>query len=249
MSKYSEDNFWQTIWEFLPGITKFLSVLGVIFVLFNVFTLAFEDSNKATREVSTSDVFLQKSYNNTVGNKNAKVKLVYFVDYQCPACKGNHPVMNDIRNSYQDRVEFIYKHFPLESIHPYAIPAAKGVQAAGKQGKYKEFEEKVFALQDTGLTASVLEEVAKDLGLDITRWNNDRNSREIANQISFDKEDLTDAAFPKSTKNNKEKAAGNLKDIGTPISVLYKNGQVIDWWTGGLPAQELKNTLDNALKS
>ncbi len=245
MNKY-EDNFWLVLWQYLPSITKALSVvvlIGSVFSLFSAF------GGKSTPiDGGTFDISLQKKYNATLGNMKSSLVLVYLVDYQCPACKGNNPSMQTVKKEYGDKVGFVYKHFPLESLHPYARNAAKSVQAAGKQGKFFEFGDKVFDNQEKGLSNSTMENIAKELNLDINKFNDDRNSTEISKQIEADQDDLKQIELPANVKGD-SKASGSLEKIGTPISILYKDNKITDWWTGGLGADtELKKKIDNALQ-
>jgi protein-disulfide isomerase len=252
MASNYEENFWDTIWNFLPGLTKFFSILVIVGLVFNIFTLAVTKS-EVVLDSGNFDVSIQRSYNFIAGNKDSKVKLLYFIDYQCPACRGNQPVMNQVKSQYSERVGFVYKHFPLKTIHIYAETLANGVQAAGKQNKYKEFSDKVFDLQDGNkYSVSSLEEVARDVGLNVEQWNKDRNSDEVLQQVKNDTKDLEGVELS-TNSNGASKPANSLsssdsQSLGTPTSILYKDGKVIDWWTGGLPAAELQGKLDNALK-
>jgi len=249
MNSQYEQSFTQTIWQFLPGILKGLSVLAILSVAFNVFSFSSNQSgDNAKIDADTKTSFpLQRTYNPVFGKKDASVKLIYFVDYQCPACKANAPAIKEIKPNYQDKIEIVYKNFPITQIHPYAKSTAEATQAAIKQDKFFEFTDKIYDLQDVGLTSSNLENLAKQQGLDVGKWNNDRNSREIALQVELDKKDLEKIELPKSSKGI-EKKANSLDNIGTPISVLFKDGQVFDWWTGGISIADLNSRLDGALK-
>jgi protein-disulfide isomerase len=245
MNKY-EDNFWAVLWQFLPGIVKSFSVIVIIAGVFSFVNL----SNTAGATKPQSAVFaipLQKSYNTTLGNMESNVKIVYFVDYQCPACKGNNPTMQSIKKDYATKVGFIYKHFPLESRHPYAKNAAKAVQAAGIQGKFFEFGDKVFDNQEKGLSNSTMENIAKELNLNLNKFNDERSSTLLDDQVKADLSDLQQTELPKNSKGD-SKAAGVVDTIGTPTTILYKDNQIKDWWTGGLAEDVFKARLDEALK-
>jgi protein-disulfide isomerase len=74
-------------------------------------------------------------------------------------------------------VNFVYKQFPLTAIHPNAMPAAKAVVAAGKQGKFWEMHDIVFAnMRELG--PDKLKEYAGKVGVDVPRWEKDMNSPE-----------------------------------------------------------------------
>ncbi|MFT5849352.1 MAG: protein-disulfide isomerase [Patiriisocius sp.] len=81
------------------------------------------------------------------GNAEATVTLTEYSDFQCPACGQFFPVIQDIMAEHGDSIAFEYKHFPLLSIHPFAVPAAKAAEAAGQQGKFFEMHDKLFENQ------------------------------------------------------------------------------------------------------
>ncbi|PIU03351.1 hypothetical protein COT44_03980 [Candidatus Shapirobacteria bacterium CG08_land_8_20_14_0_20_39_18] len=81
------------------------------------------------------------------GPANAKVTLVKFSDFQCPACLAAYPVIEQILQAYPNQIRFVYKQFPLTSIHPYAQKAAEASLCANAQGKFWEYYDKVFNLE------------------------------------------------------------------------------------------------------
>ncbi len=81
------------------------------------------------------------------GPDDAKVKLVEFSDFQCPYCQVFQKTMNEIIKEYGDRVQFVFKNLPLESIHPKAKSAAMAAECANEQGKFIEYGDKLFANQ------------------------------------------------------------------------------------------------------
>jgi protein-disulfide isomerase len=82
------------------------------------------------------------------GPESAAVTLVEFGDYQCPSCAAYHPVVKEILNRYPTQVRLEFHHFPLISIHPNAMAAAKAVEAAGEQGHYWEMHDAIFEYQN-----------------------------------------------------------------------------------------------------
>jgi protein-disulfide isomerase len=134
-----------------------------------------------------------KIYTFTVGDspvkgpKDAKVQIVEFSDYQCPFCGQANTLIDQVLAANPD-VSFVYKQFPLTSIHPNALPASKAALAAGKQGKYWEMHELLFKNQ-RALGADQLKDYAKQIGLDVPKWEKDMNSPEIASQISTEQKE------------------------------------------------------------
>jgi protein-disulfide isomerase len=82
------------------------------------------------------------------GPENAEVTLVEFGDYQCPSCGAYHPFVKEILNRYPTQVRLEFHHFPLISIHPNSMAAAKAVEAAGEQGHYWEMHDAIFEHQN-----------------------------------------------------------------------------------------------------
>lgn len=84
------------------------------------------------------------------GPADAKVTLVEFSDFQCPACISAYPVVKQVLAAYPNQIRFVFKEFPLNQIHPYAQKAAEASLCANAQGKFWEFHDKVFTLESSG---------------------------------------------------------------------------------------------------
>ncbi len=123
----------------------------------------------------------------TKGTSTAKVKITEYADFQCPACAAMAPTVADLLAKYPNDIELTFKHFPLTQIHPRALLAAKASEAAGKQGKFFEMHDKLFAGQSTWASNSKAEEIfvgyAAELGLDIEKFKTDLKNDEIAAKI------------------------------------------------------------------
>lgn len=81
------------------------------------------------------------------GAKN-NVMVVEYADAQCPFCVRFHPTITNVMSEYNDRVGFVYRHFPLTQIHPNAVPYAVAIECAGNlkgEGAYFGFIDKLFA--------------------------------------------------------------------------------------------------------
>ncbi|MFL5383034.1 MAG: DsbA family protein [Longimicrobiaceae bacterium] len=84
-----------------------------------------------------------------LGRRDAPVRIVEFSDFQCPFCARTHPVLEAVRRKHPDRVAVLYRHFPLDAIHPHARPAAAASECAGEQGRFGEFASLLYAQQDS----------------------------------------------------------------------------------------------------
>lgn len=122
------------------------------------------------------------------GNEAATVTLTEYSDFQCPACAAFYPVVKTLVEQYGDQIKFEYKHFPLISIHPYAVPAAKAAEAAGQQGKFYEMHDMLFENQTTWSAASnpvrYFEGYASELGLDVELFKRHYKASLIEDKIN-----------------------------------------------------------------
>jgi protein-disulfide isomerase len=119
-----------------------------------------------------------------LGDRNAKIMIIVFSDYQCPFSKRGAETTMALVQKYGRNISYVYKNLPL-GFHDQAMPSAKAATAAGKQGKYYEFHDKLFENQDK-LGEPLYTQIAKDLGLDINKFNTDRNSPEVEALVKAD---------------------------------------------------------------
>lgn len=108
---------------------------------------------------------LVRPENPTLGPVDAKVTIVEFADFQCPFCHDSYPVIRSLMVRYGDRVRFVYRHFPVSSIHEYAQSAAEASVCAAAQGKFWPYHDRLFQNQSQ-LDATNLERYAAQVGLD-----------------------------------------------------------------------------------
>ena len=111
----------------------------------------------------------------TKGNPEAEVVVVKFSDFECPFCAVAAGHMKDFVEERNEEVLYVYKHLPLKSIHPEAEPASKASWAAAQQEQFWLFHNGLFANQDR-LGEDLYVELAEQIGLDMERFNRDRNS-------------------------------------------------------------------------
>lgn len=81
------------------------------------------------------------------GNPAAAATVVEYGDFQCPACASYHPILRQLEAELGDRVRIVFRHFPLEQVHPQARAAAIAAEAAGRQGKFWEMHDLLFERQ------------------------------------------------------------------------------------------------------
>jgi len=171
------------------------------------------------------------------GNPDAPVKIVEFSDLECPFCKNFHQTMLQVMDEYGNdgRVAWVYRHLPLEQIHPKARREAEASECAAKLGgndAFWRYVDKIFEITpaNNGLDLAQLPKIAQDLGLDRGAFEACLESGEFAQKIS---DQMQDAA-----------AAGAQ---GTPYSlIITKDGKSVPI-NGALPYQSVKAMIDQAL--
>ncbi len=93
--------------------------------------------------------------------------------------------MDQVLKAYPNDVKFVYKEFPLVTIHQNALNASKAAVAAQKQGKFWEMHDKLFANQ-RALSLDNIKQYAQQIGLDMTKFEQDMNSPEVQKAIDED---------------------------------------------------------------
>jgi protein-disulfide isomerase len=123
-----------------------------------------------------------------------KITLVVFSDFQCPACKSlEDGYLIRAREVYNDQLNLVYRHFPLDTIHPYARMAAWASEAAKEEGKFWEYHDLLFENQTawSGLTSKeavrdAFIEYALELDIDKDNFIEKMESEEIKKRVSDD---------------------------------------------------------------
>lgn len=82
-----------------------------------------------------------------LGPANAPVTVVEFADFQCPYCGSAELIVKQIISQYPEEVKFVYRHFPLTSIHPHALQAARASECASAHAKFWEMHDLIFSQQ------------------------------------------------------------------------------------------------------
>ena len=103
------------------------------------------------------------------GSRDAQVTLVEYGDFQCPYCARAHAALTELMQQHGERVALVYRHLPLNDLHPLAAPAAQAAEAAGAQGKFWEMHDALFENQGM-LDEAALPALASGLGLDAQRF-------------------------------------------------------------------------------
>lgn len=163
-----------------------------------------------------------------LGAKNAKVTLIEYSDFECPFCQRFYPTIKELLKSYPNDVRFVYRHFPLNSIHPNAQKAAEATECAAKLGGNDAFfklHDKIFE-RSPDIGPSVLVTLAKEIGLKEADFKSCLDSGEMAAKVNQDMQDGTSAGVS-----------------GTPAT--FVNGKLT---SGAVPIETLKTAIEAELK-
>lgn len=130
---------------------------------------------------------------NVKGATESAITIVEFSDFQCPACKAAEPLISQVVEQYPNDVRLVYRHFPLNSIHPYAQMAGYASEVAADEGLFWEYHDKLFEQQlvwsQMG-SASEVEDAfvtyAGELGIDTDSFREKIASQEIKDRVLQD---------------------------------------------------------------
>jgi protein-disulfide isomerase len=98
------------------------------------------------------------------GDEHAPITLVEYGDYECPHCRQAHPIVKRVQKHFGKRLKFVYRHFPLNEIHPNAEAAAESAEFAAAHERFWEMHDGIFENQ-RALGLPLLAELAESLGL------------------------------------------------------------------------------------
>lgn len=247
ISYQKEENFAQVIWEFLPGILKFLSFMALVGILIVGGQTFLNVTDTVEGYVFQPNLIRESTP--VYGPEDAKITVVIASDFQCPACAYYDSIFRVVEKDYVDKVKFAYKDYPIEGLHPYAWDLAKGGKAANKQGKFLEFSNLAFDNQDNlnSEGKSVIETWAKQIeGLDVDKWNIDRNTMETERQIQFSLTDLEQINLP-LRPNSRGMTKPSGQSLGTPTTIIMQGEEVLDWWTGAIDDATIRSAIDAQL--
>ncbi len=165
------------------------------------------------------------------GNKDSQVVVFEYGDFQCPSCGGAFPQLKTIKETYKDQIAFVFRNFPLTTIHPNALSASTSAEAAGLQGKFWEMHDALYLNQDSWTNAStsdrnnIFEDYAKSVGVNVTQYNTDLTSKKVADKISRDRAlgnkigvDSTPSVFIGSDKMNSDVISNLVQGDGSKLT-------------------------------
>lgn len=166
----------------------------------------------------------------SLGNADAKVQLIEYADFQCPACKAADPLIKQLLAEYPTQVRFAYRYFPLKTIHTTAMISAAAAEAASMQGKFWEMKTLLYTNQEAWAGQQNADQIfvgyAQQLNLDTAKFRQDMYSDAVQKKVQADYDE-----------------AGRLKLDHTPTFVV--DGQVV---ANPSSYEGYKQLIENKLK-
>ena len=170
------------------------------------------------------------------GNKNAQLTWIEYSDFECPFCKRFHPSMLQMMKDYGDKIKWVYRHYPL-SFHQNASKEAEASDCANEIGGNEAFWKYADAILErttsngTGFSLDALVPLAKELGLNESKFKNCLDSGKYAAHVQQD-------------ENGGQSAGVN----GTPGSFLIGKDGKAQFISGALPYEQIKAAIDAQLR-
>ena len=187
-----------------------------------------EERLRAERKISVAYEPFRVQLNNdkapTLGKSDAPITLVEFSDFQCPYCQATVPTLKQVEKKYGDKVQIVYRQFPL-NIHPFAPKAAEASLCANEYGKFWEMHDAMFSDQNK-LSVSDLKETARRVGIDGKKFDGCLDAGRYVEQVQ-----------------NDQKEGLRLGVNGTPA--MYINGRAVEG--GAVPFTKLEALIEKEL--
>src|SRR3989344_3467306 len=185
--------------------------------------------------VNTSSKTPISKEDHILGNPKAEIVIVEYSDTECPFCKVFHQTMHQVVNKSEGKVAWVYKHYPIEGLHPKAPLEAEATECAWEQGGntvFWEYIDEVFLRTESNnkLDLAELPKIAESLGLDVGKFNSCVDSGKYKEKVQSDISE------------------GNLRGVrGTPSSFILKNGSVVGTIPGAQSFEGVMAQLETLL--
>ena len=215
-----------TIW-FIVGFIVLVTAGAIIAGAYSSGTTSSLNSSTASSTFVATTVPAISAADWSEGNPNAKVSLIEYGDFECPACGEYSPIVQQLVQNYSSTVRFVFRNFPLYTIHPFAGISAQAAETAGLEGgaaKYWAMNNLLYAKQsewslNSALTSQqvlsqYLDGYAQSIGLNVNTFNNDINATSVMQKIQADANSGTAAQIDHTPT-----FFVNLKQIPNPTSL------------------------------
>ncbi len=233
-----------------PAQTNNLSVpIAIVIAGVHIAGAVYYSAGKSTRSVTQPQQVQQQvaaqagkvkpvdlDTDHILGDKNAKVFVIEYSDFECPFCKRFQPTMQQLLSQYQGKVAWVYRHFPL-SFHQNAQKEAEASECANELGgndAFWKYADKIFertTSNGTGFPLNGLVPLAKEIGLDETKFKSCLDSGKYAQHVQQDEQEGQTAGV-----------------TGTPGNIVWTKDGKPQLVEGAVPLSSLKIVVDQALK-
>lgn len=122
------------------------------------------------------------------GRADAPLTLVEYGDFECPFCSRATGSIDEVREYFGDELRYVWRHLPLERVHPRAVDAARASEAAALQGKFFDLAVRMFEFQDY-LEWQHIYRYADQVGCDIAQFDEDLHSSRVLHRVDDDAQD------------------------------------------------------------
>jgi protein-disulfide isomerase len=174
---------------------KFWIVIGVIIVVFGGILIF--NGNKTTNKTGGT------ATNHVEGKGSTGVRLIEYGDYECPYCEEYFPIVKQVAALYNTQIYFQFRNLPLTQIHPNAFAGARAAEAASLQGEFWQMHDLLYENQSQWVSSSnpqsYFDIYAKQLGVNMTEFNNDFAGTQVNNTIQADISAFSKTGQPEAT--------------------------------------------------
>ena len=193
--------------------------------------------NAAPQLGSAGDVDKLKEEDHVRGERNARILLIEYSDLECPFCKRFHPTAQQVVDTYDGQVAWVYRHFPLVQLHSKAPKEAEATECANELGgneAFWKYTDKLFEVTpaNNGLDPAELPKIAALVGLNESKFKTCLDSGKYAQRVQDDLASGTKAGV-----------------TGTPGNIILdtKTGKT-KLLPGAYPFDQVKQAIDELLK-
>ncbi|MET4158623.1 Na+/H+ antiporter NhaA [Agromyces sp. PvR057] len=169
-----------------------VGVLAASVIAFVLATVIFRISDASRPDEDSGQTLarpIDPARDHVFGSADAPYTIVEYGDFQCPFCLKASGSIQEVKEELGDRLRYVWRHAPLEQVHPNALAGAEAAEAASLQGKFFEFERGLFADQDNQRPTDIIR-LAGELGLDVEKFERDLTSSKVTGRV---RDDMLDA--------------------------------------------------------
>ncbi|MET0297794.1 MAG: Na+/H+ antiporter NhaA [Microbacterium sp.] len=165
-----------------------VGVLAASVIALVVATIIFRISDAVRPDVRSGQTLarpVDSRRDHVFGSDDAPFTIVEYGDFQCGFCLKATGSIQEVKEQLGDRLRYVWRHAPLTQAHPNALAGAEAAEAASLQGKFFEFERGLFSDQDNQRPSDIVR-LARDLGLDVAKFERDLSSPDVTGRVQDD---------------------------------------------------------------